>query len=325
MLKIVLTSVIAAAVVYFLLSRLPELSAIPKTLSNISIKALFITFALYCLLMPSKAFRFRLIMDVDIKLHRLMSIIALQTFWTNILPMRTGELSYVYLLKRKEEIPTTKSIASLMSAGIIDSLLILGLIFGTTWHFRDVLAGKLSYSMLFWLPLLLVFATLSVMAAPLFAPKACDQTVKKITTAGRNIKVRCLSWLVEKFAEILRELTHISFDMRLARIAVYSMAILAIRFAMQCYLVRAMLIDLGILEIIFALSFTAFFNMFPIQSFGNFGTVEAPWTLALVQLQISKDLAIISGFSLHLLIICYSVILGLYGIVSIRVASKRLK
>jgi len=149
-LKIVLTSVIATAVVYFLLSRLPELSDIPKTLSSIPIKSLFIAFALYCLLMPLKALRFRLIMDVDIKLHRLISIVALQTFWSNILPMRAGELSYVYLLKRKEKVSATKSVASLMSAAIIDILLILVLIFGTAWYFRDLLAGRLSYSIFFW-------------------------------------------------------------------------------------------------------------------------------------------------------------------------------
>ena len=87
---------------------------------------------------------------------------------------------------------------------------------------------------------------------------------------------------------------------------------------MQCYLVRAMNIELRVLEIIFALSFTAFFNMFPIQSFGNFGTVEAPWIWALLQLQVPEDLAIIAGFSLHLLIIFYSVILGIFGLISIK-------
>ena len=322
-LKIILTSVIAAAVVYFLLSKLPSLSEIPKTLSNISKKALLIAFALYCLSLPFKALRFRLIMDVDIKLHRLVSIIALQAFFTNILPMRTGELSYVYLLKQKEEVSTTKSVASLMSASIIDILLILVLIFSTAWHFKGLLAEKLSYSLFFWLPLLLIFAILSVVAAPIFAPKACCRIVKKITIIGENIKVKLLSRLVEKFVELLRELTNISFDTRLAGIVIFSIANLGIRFAMQCYLVRAMQIDLGVLEIIFALSFTAFFNMFPIQSFGNFGAVEAPWTLALLQLQVSKDLAIISVFSLHLLTIFYCVILGVYGFASIRVEGQK--
>jgi len=256
-------------------------------------------------------------MDVDTKLHRLISIVALQAFWTNILPMRTGELSYVYLLKRKEKVSTTKSVASLMSASIIDILLILLLIFGTAWYFRDLLTGKLSYSIFFWLPLLLIFAILFIIAAPLFAPKACCRIEKE------NIKVKLMAWLVEKFAELLHELTNISFDMRLVGIVAFSIANLGIRFAMQCYLVRAMQINLGGLEIIFALSFTAFVNMFPIQSLGNFGTVEVPWAWALVQLNISEDLAIISGLSLHLLTIFYSVILGLYGIVAIRVEGQK--
>jgi len=147
--------------------------------------------------------------------------------------------------------------------------------------------------------------------------------VEKITAAGRSIKVKFLSWLMGKLRELLRELTNITFDMRLARIVGYSIAILAVRFGMQCYLVREMQIDLGILEIIFALSFTAFFNMFPIQSIGNFGTVEGPWTWALIQLQVPANQAIISGFGLHLLIIFYSVILGFCGIISIRMGGRR--
>ena len=262
-------------------------------------------------------------MDVDIKLHRLIAIVVLQAFFTNILPMRTGELSYVYLLKRKEDVSATKSIASLMSASIIDILLILVMIFGTVWYFKDLLAGKLSYPLFFWLPLLLILAILSVAIAPLFVPKACHRIVKKTSHVGGKIKVKLLSRLVEKFAELLRELTNISFNMRLAGIVVFSIANLGIRFAMQCYLVRAMQIDLGILAIIFALSFTAFFNMFPIQSFGNFGTVEAPWTWALIQLQVSADLAIVSVFSLHLLTLFYCVILGLSGIVAIRMGKEK--
>jgi uncharacterized membrane protein YbhN (UPF0104 family) len=85
---------------------------------------------------------------------------------------------------------------------------------------------------------------------------------------------------------------------------------------MQCYLVQAMKMDLGIIEIMFALSFTSFFNMFPIQTLGNFGTVEVPWILALTGLGVSGEYAIISGFSLHILTLFYSLLLGAYGAIS---------
>lgn len=88
------------------------------------------------------------------------------------------------------------------------------------------------------------------------------------------------------------------------------------RFGMQCYLVKAMGFNLSILEILFALAFTAFCNMFPVQSVASIGTIELPWAWALISLGVSKDAAIASGLSLHIIIILYCVILGLYGAIN---------
>lgn len=313
-----LTSAIAAIVVYFLLSKLNSLSEIPETLRSLPPKAFLFAFLLYIAALPFKALRFRLILDTKVKLHRLLSIVSLQTFWTNILPMRAGELSYVYLLKRDEKVSATKGIASLINASIIDILLILMMTFGMAWHFRgDLLeGGKLSYSVLFVFPLLGIMAILPIAIVLLFSPRACIRAVEKMAIAGKKIRVAAFARIVEKFETLIHELTNISFGKRLLGIIGCSIANLGLRFTMQCYLVKAMKMDLEILQVIFALSFTAFFNMFPIQSFGNFGTVEVPWVLALTGLGVPKESAIISGFSLHILTLLYSLLLGVYGAIS---------
>ncbi len=316
--RFLLTSAIAVIIVCFLLSKLRNLSDILETLRSIPIKVLLFAFAIYFLSLPFKALRYRLILDVNVKLHRLVSIVSLQTFWTNILPMRTGEFSYVYLLKRDEKVSATKGIASLMSASIIDVLLILIIMTGMAWGFRrDLLEqSNLSYWILFVLPLFGIAIILSTAIVFLFLSDVGVRAVEKVATSARRIRITILARLVESFAELLREVTDLSLNWRLLGIIGCSIANLGLRFSMQCYLVQAMKMDLGIIEIMFALSFTSFFNMFPIQTLGNFGTVEVPWILALTGLGVSGEYAIISGFSLHILTLFYSLLLGAYGAIS---------
>ena len=316
--KFLLTSAIAVVIVFFLLSKLSDPTDIAETLRSIPIKPLLFAFAVYFLSLPFKALRYRLILGVNVKLHRLVSIVSLQTFWTNLLPMRTGEFSYVYLLRRDEKVSATKGIASLMSASIIDILLILAAMSATAWGLRLKLSeqSNLSYWLLFVLPLIGVSVILVAAEVFLLVPNAVSRGVERIESLSSVVRNTVVARLVGALAALLREFTNLSFNWRLLGIIGCSIANLGLRFIMQCYLVTSMQMNLGILEIIFALSLTSFFNMFPIQTVGNFGTVEVPWILALTSLGISRDNAIISGFSLHILTLFYSMLLGGYGAIS---------
>ena len=316
--RFLLTSVIAVIVVCFLLSKLNDLSDIPATLRNIPLKILLLAFAIYFLSLPFKALRFRLILDINVKLSRLISIVSIQTFWTNILPLRTGEFSYIYLLKRDEKVSATKGLASLLSASIIDILLILTMMSTSAWVFRRQLLeqSRLSYWFLFVLPLFGIAVILLTAITFLFLPNTGARTVERVVTNSGRIQIPILARFVKSFAGLLHEVANLSLDGRLLGIIGCSIANLGMRFCMQCYLVQAMNMNLGLLEIIFALSLTSFFNMFPIQTFGNFGTVEVPWILALTSLGISREDAIISGISLHVLTLLFSLFLGAYGAIS---------
>ena len=158
---------------------------------------------------------------------------------------------------------------------------------------------------------------LGVISIALVAPKSCVTIAERIAFACRRSRFSPLIWIADKFTQVIHELTNISFNLRLFGISAYSIVIVGIRFGMQCYLVSAMGMNLGMLEISFALAFTAFCNMFPIQSFAGVGVVELPWALALNSIGASESDAITSGFSLHLIIILYCVVMGLYGFVTL--------
>ena len=83
-------------------------------------KALLIGFGCYCLLVLAKALRFRALLNLNSGVHQVFPILAMHTFWGNILPMRTGDVSYVYLMQRHQKIDATQGVASLLVASLID-------------------------------------------------------------------------------------------------------------------------------------------------------------------------------------------------------------
>ena len=330
LIKLIFTSGIALVAVYLLLSSI-ELRRIPQALGSIPIQTIIIGFLIYTFFVLMKTIRFRSILNLNLPLRRFFPIIALHTFWTNILPMRTGDISYIYLLKSREKVSGTKSVASLMVVSVLDILLQLTLIVGIAWYFKPRLDSKISYISFLLIPFLGILTLLSIVSISLIFPKRCVSVTKRISLTFQRLSPPLLkgaggiSWIGDKLAQIVHELTDISFNMRLLGIFAYSVVILGVRFGIQCYLVKAMGLNLGILEILFALAFTAFCNMFPIQSIASIGTIELPWAWALISLGASKDAAIASGFSLHIIIIMYSVALGLYGVINSRLRKSKLR
>ena len=314
--KVLFPTAVAVIVCYFLLREI-EIQRIPDTLGRAPVLALIVGFVLYSLLVWSKALRFRELLELDVPVGQLAPILALHTFWGNLLPMRSGDLSYIYLMKRREGVDETKSVASLMLASIIDLMTLLAFMVGTGWLLRSSLVGELSYTILFVAPLMMFCALAILLSTACTAPNACIAIASYCAKPLLHFEKRPIKWLVDKCLNVIHELTHIRFDRRFSKIWGYSLLGLGIRFGFQCYLAREMGIDVSVVRLTFALAFTSIFNLLPVQSVGNFGTVEFPFAWVLMRFGTQKELAIVAGFSLHLIILLYCMPLGIYGLFKI--------
>ena len=314
--KVLFPTAVAVIVCYFLLGEI-EIQRIPDTLGRAPVLALIVGFVLYSLLVWSKALRFRELLELDVPVGQLAPILALHTFWGNLLPMRSGDLSYIYLMKRREGVDETKSVASLMLASIIDLMTLLAFMVGTGWLLRSSLVGELSYTILFVAPLMMFCALAILLSTACTAPNACIAIASYCAKPLLHFEKRPIKWFVDKCLNVIHELTHIRFDRRFSKIWGYSLLGLGIRFGFQCYLAREMGIDVSVVRLTFALAFTSIFNLLPVQSVGNFGTVEFPFAWVLMRFGTQKELAIVTGFSLHLIILLYCIPLGIYGLFKI--------
>ncbi|MDE0301098.1 MAG: lysylphosphatidylglycerol synthase transmembrane domain-containing protein [Candidatus Poribacteria bacterium] len=331
--KFLFPTLIAVVISYFLLTEISRpdtptsekysafqlikkgVEEIVTTLGKISFWAVTIGFFLYSSLVWTKALRFRELLELNVPVTQLTPILALHTFWGNLLPMRSGDLSYIYLMKRREGVDETKSVASLMLASIIDLMSLLAFMVGTGWLLRSSLVGELSYTILFAAPLLIFCALAVLLSTACIAPKACVSIASYCAQPLLNFEKRPITWLVTKCLDVVHELTHIRFDWRFSKIWGYSLLGLGIRFGFQCYLAREMGIHISVISLIFALAFTSIFNLLPVQSIGNFGTVEFPFVAVLTLLGTEEKPAIVAGFSLHLIILLYCIPLGVYGLI----------
>lgn len=227
--------------------------------------------------------------------------------------MRTGDVSYVYLMQRRQKVDATQGVASLLVASLIDLILLIGLVIAAGWLLRAELQDTFSGTVLYLMPLLIGSGLIAVVVFVSIAPNVCIKLADRCAKPLLRLEKRPVSWIINKGLQVLRELTAFRSHRRFLEVWVYSLMCLVIRFGFQCYLVIEMGVDVPITQVLFALAFTNVFNLLPVQTIGNFGTTEFPFVWLLKHFGTSVEIATVTGFSLHILILLYCVPLGLYG------------
>ena len=118
--KAILSIIITVVLVWFLLSQV-EVQEIVTSLKDVPPHLVLIGFFFYALSYLFRALRFRVLLQKAIGLGTLFNIVAVHTMWTNLLPFRTGELSYLYLLKKKGGVGSyLTGVPSLVLARVFD-------------------------------------------------------------------------------------------------------------------------------------------------------------------------------------------------------------
>ena len=227
--------------------------------------------------------------------------------------MRTGDVSYVYLMQRRQKVDATQGVASLLVASLIDLILLIGLVIATGWLLRTELRDTFSGTVLYLTPLLIGSGLISVVVFVSVAPNVCMKLADRCAKPLLRLEKPPVSWGINKGLQVLQELIAFRSNRRFLEVWIYSLMCLVIRFGFQCYLVVEMGVEVPITQVLFALAFTNVFNLLPVQTIGNFGTTEFPFVWLLKHFGTSVEVATVTGFSLHILILLYCLPLGLYG------------
>ena len=303
--KIVAAVFISAVLIAILLSQV-QIADIIVTIAKIDIPYLIAGFILYACSYLFRALRFYALLHGRIGLRDLFSIVCIHNMMNNLLPARTGELSYIYLVRHR--IAVSDGIASLMIARVFDLIAISTLFFIAAISSRN-LPDAISRS----LPYIATLMLIAISSLFLIAYKGSF-----VQNLRHRQKIKILKFLAEKLEEIIE-----SFDMiKSKNVVIYcffsSMVIWVCLYFTVYVLLISVNVNLSLKLIILGATFSLLINILPIPSIGNFGPYEGVWALAFFSFGLPKIKAISTGFMIHIVITIYYLILGCYGFIKLR-------
>jgi len=214
------------------------------------------------------------------------------------LPFRSGEVVFPILLKRMFNIKYIESISKLITVRLFDVLTLL-LVFLATVSWIGF--GKQIYILLIILLIFLLFTLL-------FYNK------KGIIGFIYNIYIKMFSHHNEKLA--IRIKSNMIEALKIDRFQLFSLFVLSIfdkiiNFGCIVIIVYGLGFNIILDKLLVAIGLSGFSEILPINSLGNFGSLELGWVGALVYLGIDIETGIQSGFAFHLVIYSFGLIIGL--------------
>jgi glycosyltransferase 2 family protein len=307
-----LTKIVAIIITIVLLALLftqIDLADVISTLKNINPIYLIFGFLLYTCSYFFRAWRFHILLNKEVSIKDLFHIECVHNMMNNLLPARTGELSYIYLLKNVNNRTTAEGFATLIIARTFDFTIVVG-VFLVLFLFINNL-NPVFTNIVF----LAIFVLISIDLFLFLLLTTGNKVLEGLNIFFKFIKIE-KHWLAgyivdksEQIVEYFEIFKHCSSKDHLS-IIITSFGIWVMTYSLFYTLAMGMNIQLDSVQILFASSFSIFSTILPIQGIAGFGTMESGWALGFVSVSLSKEVAISTGFSFHIIVLIYTLILG---------------
>ena len=246
--------------------------------------------------------RYSLIYSIKI-CSKLFCLLSFSNLMLSILPLRTGEFSYIQGFRKYFKMPYSKTSVGLMGLRFIDYLVVYTLFLVSSFFIgiknQNNLIGKIS--ILFTISLLIFFIL-------------CWAVIK-IRTKFKNNKMKRIINFLEKGIGSFRDLS----KKTLLIIIIFSFIYWLSRIFLTYIVFILLEIDLSFIKIVFISLTLLLVGLFPIQTIGNFGIFEAGWTYFLVLFGFTYDKILPKILFYHLLILIPSIILGIIGYIYLKI------
>lgn len=294
----------------WLISQL-EWSATLEILRGVPVSLLLAGFMIYGVSFYLRALRLQLLLPAGMNTNHLFPIVLIHYTALNMIPARLGELSYVYLLKQINDVPTGYSISSLLIARIFDQFAIA---------FLFLLSAPLVDLPTQWLRLVslsvgIFFIVTFVMLMVILAYK--ERVLHWIQQIVRNLKwherplihkiMREIEGMVVAFREI-------QVKKQAVRLFGVSVLIWMGIFSLNYMLLAAFHVPLSYIEVVLTSTFIILIGLLPLRVFSIIGVHETTWVFIALALGVSRNVAITAALGSHLLSTLYLCIFGGYGL-----------
>jgi hypothetical protein len=239
----------------------------------------------------------------------MFGIVNTWQFYNSMLPYRTGELSYIYLLKKKENISLSESTASLFVSRIFDLLVFL---FCCAFFLLLTSAGiKAGINYIYY-----VSITISLIAGIgfffLYKITFGFRIIIFILHKTNLVQFKFARKMASFLQDVMQNINLLRSQKKFLRTFLLTV-LLTLSMNLNAYLViRYFNVDLNFFEIFIATSFTFLTLFLPIQGFANIGTFEASFIMGLMLFGIDKNIGLSAAFALHIIFYIMLVIIFIF-------------
>jgi hypothetical protein len=226
-----------------------------------------------------------------------------------ILPARTGELSYIYLLKRFN-IPLEERVATLALARMFDFIFIALFFLLATLFLKDL---PLILVTVFWIIAVCFLFLIVLLVSLLYYGDSFKEAINKFANKLRIDRFKTTKRILDIVGDTIMSFKVIKSRKIIIKTGILTTFIWIVFFFIYYVLTRAFQIELEFFEIIAIVSFMALLPLLPIYALGGFGTTEITITVLLVSFGVAESLAIVASFGIHVIGLILTIILGLIG------------
>lgn len=294
----------------WLLSQL-DISASIKIIRELPISLLIVGFLCYALGFYLRAIRFRLLLPPEKPVKHLFPIVLVHYTALNIIPARLGELSYIYLLKKVNNVSTGCSVSNLLIARVFDQITI-SLLFLVSWPFMD-LSSQWMKTLSLFVSGFLILMTILLMGILAYKEK-CIAWIKTLVTKFGWANTAIIRRIIHEMEEVVVALKGIQVKKNAATVLGVSVLIWMSIWGSNYALLQAFQVDFTYMQVIFSSTCIILLRVLPLQVVSGLGIHETTWVFIALALGIPKDIAITAAFGSHILSIIYLLIFGTYGV-----------
>ena len=298
---------IAATVIvgYFVVKQLSwrDLSSLWRTAD---VRLLALAFVAYLLANVLRARRFRALTGDQISSVTLLRTVLIQNFLNTFLPLRAGEVSYLYVVQRTGVVRLGQNLASLVGARALDLVValwipLLSLPLSRVWFSEGRTVT--------WFAALAITAALVLALGVARAEPLANWLGVQAAARQGHIKRG-----LETAGDTLRALGELRRGRLLVRTTALTFGCWGLIYICGYLSLLGLGIDIGFWNALFAYSFPMIASMTPFYMLGGFGVFEGSIGMGLHLAGIPLGLAMSAGLLLHIAELVYVVLPAPFGL-----------
>ncbi len=277
-----------------------------QSFSLVSWRIVFIAFIFYAFANFLRMMRFQSVFNLG--KFNLFNIVNLHNFFNNLLPMRLGELSLFYFLKKKN-VETSKSVSYFFLFRLFDFFsIVLIFLFALMMlgNVPEFFEGIVYFISVIAIVFLLVFISFREFG------KYYVLILEKI-----GIKGKFLKFLIKAY----KSLKNVSYSKYFYLMFISLLLWGSLHFA-NYLIIRELDASILVSIVIIASSMTIFTNLLPIHGVAGFGTMESLWAATLLFFGFAKEFAVSSAFVLHVFQFLFLTVLALFSFFARRISFR---